>query len=171
MPFTVNDTNADKQNGGNFLYKFLCRQNLKISSGRNLIRSTVEDNDSVSTLHIHCIDTRREEKPKETSTPLNFQQLAHEYFLCFSQSNFGSWEHYRRLTTAAWILGYSSNPNGREMLCTCPVFVKKRLCKHSLGFQIMRGDVVAPIQAKTVPLGQKRKRGRPKKASSALVRD
>ena len=101
----------------------------------------------------------------------NFQQLAHEYFLCFSQSNFGSWENYRRLTTAAWILGYSSNPNGREMLCTCPVFVKKRLCKHSLGFQIMRGDVVAPTQAKTVPLGQKRKRGRPKKASSALVRD
>ena len=67
-PFTVNDHNADEQNGGNFLYKFLCRQNFKISSGRNLIRSTVEDNDSVSTLHIHCIDTRREEKPKETPT-------------------------------------------------------------------------------------------------------
>lgn len=53
----------------------------------------------------------------------------------------------------------------------CPILSKMRLCKHSLGIQIMREDVDATIQAKTMALGQKRKRGRPEKASSALLRD
>ena len=105
------------------------------------------------------------------SCQANIQELTAEYFQCFSYKNFGSWENYKRLTTSAWMLGYSSDPNEREMLCTCPIFIKKRLCKHSLGFQIMRGDIDAPLQAKTVPLGQNRKRGRPKKASSALLRN
>ena len=86
----------------------------------------------------------------------NSQQLAHECFLYFSQSKFGSWQNYKRLMTTEWILGYNSNPNRYEMLCICPTFMMKMLCKHSLGFQIIKGNVVALIQAKIVPLGQKK---------------
>lgn len=57
------------------------------------------------------------------------------------------------------------------MRCMCTIFVKKRLCIHYPGFQIMWGDVEDLIQAKTVPLRQKRKSGRQEKASIALLRD
>ena len=54
--------------------------------------------------------------------------------------------------------------------CNCPTFVKRGQCKHSVGMQIERGEVTVPLEAQSVPLGQKRKRGRPEKAMGALVR-
>lgn len=53
--------------------------------------------------------------------------------------------------------------------CTCPYYLKKSICKHTLGMQIRLKLVSAPPEAKTIPLGQKRKRGRPAKAKQALL--
>lgn len=53
--------------------------------------------------------------------------------------------------------------------CTCPFFLKNCSCKHSLGMQIRLKLVVPPPEAKSVRLGQKRKRGRPTKAKKALL--
>ena len=52
----------------------------------------------------------------------------------------------------------------------CPRFMKKNICKHTVGMEIWLGMCDAPAMAKTVPIGQKRKRGRPAKAKPALIR-
>ena len=56
-----------------------------------------------------------------------------------------------------------------HVMCLCPFFVKHTHCKHALGMQIRRKDINVPREAKLIPLGQKRKRGRPAKARKALL--
>ena len=53
--------------------------------------------------------------------------------------------------------------NWREGICNCPTFLKKFICKHLLGIAIRLKLCKPPLAAKTVPIGQKRERGRPKK--------
>ena len=43
--------------------------------------------------------------------------------------------------------------------------------KHTLGMAIVRGYVDCPEEAKTVPIGRKRKHGRPSRISGPLLRD
>jgi len=49
--------------------------------------------------------------------------------------------------------------HGDQSTCTCPYFSKAVQCKHTLGMKIRLKLVSVPAEAKTVPLGQKRKRG------------
>lgn len=53
--------------------------------------------------------------------------------------------------------------------CTCPTYLKFNVCKHLLGMKIRLKQVEVPVEAKLVPLGQKRKRGRPTKARKVLI--
>jgi len=53
--------------------------------------------------------------------------------------------------------------------CSCPFFLKHLTRKHSLGMLIRLKLSEVPPQAKNVPLGQKRKRGRPGVAKKALI--
>ena len=48
-------------------------------------------------------------------------------------------------------------------------FLKNSVCKHNLGMLIRLKLISVPLVAKTVPLGQLRKRGRPRKAKKALL--
>jgi hypothetical protein len=48
--------------------------------------------------------------------------------------------------------------------------MKTNLCKHSLGMEIRLSVSDPPPEAKNVPLGQKKKRGRPKLSKPALLR-
>jgi hypothetical protein len=52
--------------------------------------------------------------------------------------------------------------------CSCSWNAKYNLCKHTIGMALILRLVKAPPEAKTVPIGQKRKRGRPSKAKPAL---
>lgn len=55
--------------------------------------------------------------------------------------------------------------------CNCPHFFKDFVCKHLLGIAI-RLKYAEPVpKAKLIPIGQKRKRGRPKLATRALLVD
>lgn len=53
--------------------------------------------------------------------------------------------------------------------CTCKEFFKNFICKHIIGVSLRMKYVTAPDEAKNLPLGQKRKRGRPALARAALV--
>lgn len=53
-------------------------------------------------------------------------------------------------------------------VCDCRAFYKEYLCEHVVGFALRMKLINAPNEAKTIPIGQKRKRGRPAKAKSAL---
>lgn len=54
--------------------------------------------------------------------------------------------------------------------CNCPIFLKDYMCKHVYGIAICLKLVVPRIEAKQIPLGQRRKRGRPKLAQKALIK-
>lgn len=54
--------------------------------------------------------------------------------------------------------------------CNCPIFLKDYMCKHVYGIAMCTKLVVPRFEAKQVPLGQKRKRGRPKLAKKALIK-
>lgn len=56
-------------------------------------------------------------------------------------------------------------------VCTCPIYLKQHICKHVLGVAIQMGWTEAPPQATKIPLGQNRKRGRPRLAGPALQRE
>lgn len=59
--------------------------------------------------------------------------------------------------------------NWNEGKCDCSAFFKVYMCEHVLGISLRMKFVVAPDEAKSLPLGQKRKRGRPARAKAALV--
>ena len=54
--------------------------------------------------------------------------------------------------------------------CSCRVFLKRNLCKHVYGLGSLWGLVEFSEAAKALPIGQKRKRGRPCQAKRALQR-
>lgn len=54
--------------------------------------------------------------------------------------------------------------------CNCPSYLKTFMCKHVLGIAIRLKLVTPSFEAKQIPIGEKRKRGRPKKAKKALLK-
>lgn len=59
--------------------------------------------------------------------------------------------------------------NWLEGKCTCAQFMKNFICMHVLGVSLRMKFITAPDAARNLPLGQKRKRGRPDLAKTALV--
>ena len=55
--------------------------------------------------------------------------------------------------------------------CSCPVFQKEYVCKHTVGIGIRLGSVTVPREILSAPLGQKRGPGRPALARGALSMD
>lgn len=54
-----------------------------------------------------------------------------------------------------------SEANCMDGQCDCSDFLKLFMCEHVIGVALRLKCVSAPIEAKTIPIGQKRKRGRP----------
>lgn len=53
--------------------------------------------------------------------------------------------------------------------CDCSNGFKHFVCEHMIGIALRLKNVSAPPEAKSIPIGQKRKPGRPKKSRPALV--
>lgn len=82
-----------------------------------------------------------------------------ENFDEFKEQMFSRWEVTLPINKEEWAQGK----------CTCPTFFKMYMCKHVIGLSIRLKYTVPPVEAKNIPLGQKRKRGRPSKAKPALI--
>ena len=78
----------------------------------------------------------------------------------------GSFKEYMDTRTSCWIL---EEMNG-EFYCDCPISMKGKLCQHSNGMLYIQGNLEVTSEVRSVPLGQKRKRGRPKKLPSCLTK-
>ena len=82
-----------------------------------------------------------------------------------------TFEEYARYRFRIWVVTDEGNGSDLWMLrCACPVFLKANICKHVVGVAYIRDMLAIPEAAKTVPIGQNRKRGRPSKAKRALLR-
>jgi hypothetical protein len=79
----------------------------------------------------------------------------------FKELQFGIWKTTLSNIESEWKNGF----------CNCPNFLKEYICKHIVGISIRLKFCKPPPAAKDVPLGEKRKRGRPRKATKALLID
>lgn len=68
-----------------------------------------------------------------------------------------------------WATAIIDRDSWIESKCNCPAFMKKFMCKHILGIAIRLKYCCVPQEAKNLPIGSKRKRGRPAKAKKALL--
>jgi predicted DNA-binding antitoxin AbrB/MazE fold protein len=68
-----------------------------------------------------------------------------------------------------WCMEMEKNEDWRKAKCNCPMFLKNYICKHIVGMAIRLKLCKPPPAAKTIPIGEKRKRGRPAKAKPALL--
>jgi len=81
-----------------------------------------------------------------------------------------NFDNYRATMNRLWMVNFNAL-DWKTSKCTCPFYLKSNICKHIIG--IASNNKLFEIRpvAKCVPLGTKRKRGRPAKASSALAID
>ncbi|CAF4338707.1 unnamed protein product [Rotaria sp. Silwood2] len=68
-----------------------------------------------------------------------------------------------------WCVEIKNDSDWKTSRCTCPAFLKNYICKHIIGMSIRLKLCKPPPAAKNVPIGEKRKRGRPAKARRALL--
>ncbi|CAF4368506.1 unnamed protein product [Rotaria sp. Silwood2] len=88
----------------------------------------------------------------------------------YENCRFNSFDTYKSVYFNIWCVCLSNNPEKwKEATCTCPSFMKKFICKHTIGISIRLKYCKPPPEAKNVTIGTKRKRGRPSKAKKALL--
>lgn len=80
-----------------------------------------------------------------------------------------NFDEYRTQFFNKWKVGLPLNNEWIHSKCNCPIFFKEYMCKHILGLAIRLKLTKPPPEAKNIPIGQKRKRGRPSKAKPALI--
>lgn len=69
-----------------------------------------------------------------------------------------------------WTLKIPGKEDWIKSECNCPAYLKNYMCKHILGMAIRLKYAEAPLEAKLIPLGQKRRPGRPAKSKKALIK-
>jgi len=88
------------------------------------------------------------------------------------EMHWNSFDQFKRRAFKVWIVDLPKEKdkwiNG---YCTCPAFLKKYVCKHIIGLAIRLKYVKPPPAAKQIPIGEQRKRGRPKLATCAFLVD
>jgi hypothetical protein len=83
-----------------------------------------------------------------------------------------TFDQFKKRAFQVWILSFPKNKsNWKNAKCNCPTFFKEFICKHVVGMALRLKLCKPPPAAKDVPIGEKRKRGRPKLASKALLKD
>ncbi len=53
--------------------------------------------------------------------------------------------------------------------CSCASFLKNHICKHILAFAVLHKQFKISNEPKNIPIGERRKRGRPALATRALL--
>lgn len=78
-----------------------------------------------------------------------------------------TFDQFKNRAFTGWKIVWENN--WQNSICNCPAYMKKYICKHVEGIAIRKNLIEVPMEAKTVPIGKKRKRGRPSKACKALL--
>ena len=86
------------------------------------------------------------------------------------KKNWDDWNDITSTLSYLWEVTNMSQETYLRAVCSCEENMKHNICKHSLGLALRLGFCNPPSEAKDVPIGQKRKRGRPSKAKKALIR-
>ena len=97
------------------------------------------------------------------------------WFICYLRTLTNSWDDFNELVkdnSSIWQLTIDTE-EWINSTCSCPYYLKNYKCKHIIGIASRTNlpGATIPVSARDVPLGQKRKRGAPKKRTRALIVD
>uniref|UniRef100_A0A914WXP9 Uncharacterized protein n=1 Tax=Plectus sambesii TaxID=2011161 RepID=A0A914WXP9_9BILA len=93
-----------------------------------------------------------------------------EYKRRFHENHWPSFDMYVEMRMSMWAVSIPME-NWKSCTYSCPLFLKKLKCKYLIAVAATFNLTSILISAKAIVLGQKKKRGRPAKATKALVRD
>lgn len=88
------------------------------------------------------------------------------------ESRWETFDDFRKKSFAICEVNFPSTANSETWLkgkCDCRNFYKLFICEHVVGIALRMKWTTPPPEAKNLPLGEKRKRGRPAKAKRALI--
>lgn len=110
--------------------------------------------------------TRQENCYKFYKVPAKDFEISNEIFIEWS-----TFDQYRMNHFSSYEVGIPQDTKrwAESGSCTCPSFFKHNMCKHLIGVAIRLGLATVPPTARNLPIGQKRKRGRPQQAKKALI--
>ena len=99
-------------------------------------------------------------------------KVTNEDVLNVNEMRWNTFDQFKKRAFCVWIVNLPNvGENWKKGQCTCPCFKKKYMCKHVIGLAIRLKYVKPPAEAKQIPIGEKHNRGRPKKATKALLID
>ena len=106
------------------------------------------------------VDGRRDYYIPASAFQLIDPAFIHSYTSAFDRLTWQSFDHYATMRCRMWIVSIYGD-DWKHARCNCPVFFKRGICKHSLGVAIRKGFCQPPAVAKSIPIGERRKPGRP----------
>ena len=79
-----------------------------------------------------------------------------------------SWDEKKKILTSCWLV----EERGGDFFCDCYEGIRGRMCEHTVGmhFRNKTGKIPVTEDVRTLPISQKRPRGRPKQLPACLVR-
>jgi hypothetical protein len=101
-----------------------------------------------------------------TFTGLSLKARAKKRIEESGKPSVSSFEEYQAWRSSYWLV----EERDHDYFCDCPISMKGKLCKHTNGLYYREGKMEVTSQVRSVPIGQKRKRGRPKKLPNCLTR-
>ena len=84
----------------------------------------------------------------------------------FNSNSLTSFDEYAQIRSNCYLV----EQVGKEFYCDCFEGMKARFCKHAVGLMFKTGVLEISSDVRSKPLGQKRRRGRPKKLPACLTR-
>ncbi|CAF3406594.1 unnamed protein product, partial [Rotaria sp. Silwood2] len=88
----------------------------------------------------------------------------------YERKKWTSFDQFKDLQCRIWKVILSDNASEwKHGLCNCPNFFKEYISKHIIGMAISLQFCKPSPSTKDIPLGEKRKRRRPRKATKALL--
>lgn len=111
---------------------------------------------------------------KENATQIFYKIPARidENEIAFENEDWNSFDEFKTINFKYYNVSFAkpfTKNNWHDGKCDCATFFKTYTCEHVIGISLRMKFIKAPDEAKVIPLGQKRKRGRPAKAKGALV--
>lgn len=94
---------------------------------------------------------------------------SYKHIVNFMVNEFYSFDEYKTNCFSHYKVVLYKDKNILDGYCDCPCFFKNYVCKHIVGLGIRLKLLFPPVEAKNIPVGVKRKRGRPTKAKGALI--
>lgn len=105
--------------------------------------------------------------PAKGTRSLDEKDIAN-YIQLTEKKSWRKFETYRKTKEKLWVIEYDII-NWMQSRCNCPMFKKQHICKHLIGLAANRKDFNISDACKNVPIGIKRRPGRPKQCKQALI--